>query len=211
MSLSISIVTYNSDPALLSECLNSLTQAIDFAIKQGCLSHVELFLIDNASAQPPELTEMPSSIPVSCISNANNLGFGRAHNLAIAQTTATWHMILNPDAIIETNYLANGIDYLQQQQQVVMVAPCGVDAEGHNARLCKRYPGLFCLAVRALLPHLKPDTVKRYEYWDTPVGEVFETELASGCCMLARTTSLKTIGGFSPLFFLYFEDFDLAC
>jgi len=35
-------------------------------------------------------------------------------------------------------------------------------------------------------------------------------EIASGCCMLVRSSALKAVGGFDQDFFLYFEDFDLS-
>ena len=34
--------------------------------------------------------------------------------------------------------------------------------------------------------------------------------IASGCFMLARADVLRSLGGFSPRYFLYFEDFDLS-
>jgi hypothetical protein len=34
--------------------------------------------------------------------------------------------------------------------------------------------------------------------------------IATGCFMLARGEMLRRLGGFSPEFFLYFEDFDLS-
>jgi len=39
-------------------------------------------------------------------------------------------------------------------------------------------------------------------FWDPPI--------VSGCFMLFRTDVLKSLGGFDPNFFLYFEDFDLS-
>jgi GT2 family glycosyltransferase len=34
--------------------------------------------------------------------------------------------------------------------------------------------------------------------------------IASGCFMLLRRAAFDAVGGFSPQFFLYFEDFDLS-
>jgi len=34
--------------------------------------------------------------------------------------------------------------------------------------------------------------------------------IASGCFMFVRLNVLRAVGGFSPKFFLYFEDFDLS-
>jgi GT2 family glycosyltransferase len=34
--------------------------------------------------------------------------------------------------------------------------------------------------------------------------------LISGCFMFVRTETLKEVGGFDELYFLYFEDFDLS-
>lgn len=210
MSLSISIVTHNSDQTALTDSIRGLEKSIEYAIQNGLVSHVELFFIDNASTNLPEPPESNSNTSVSFTRNNVNLGFGKAHNLAILKANTDWHLVLNPDAILEKEYLAHGIQYLRNHDDVVMVAPSGLDSDGRDARLCKRYPSILALAIRALLPGWKPRPVSDYEYKEQPQDAAYEVELASGCCMLARTSALKAIAGFSPKFFLYFEDFDLS-
>jgi hypothetical protein len=51
----------------------------------------------------------------------------------------------------------------------------------------------------------------QYEMRDLPELEVATgIPIASGCFMLARRSVLQAIDGFSPAYFLYFEDFDLS-
>jgi hypothetical protein len=41
-------------------------------------------------------------------------------------------------------------------------------------------------------------------------GVEVDVPLATGCCMFVRGSTLRTVRGFSPEFFLYFEDYDLS-
>ena len=47
---------------------------------------------------------------------------------------------------------------------------------------------------------------QRYDPWSL----VRDVPIASGCFMFARRDVLAEIGGFSPEYFLYFEDYDLS-
>jgi GT2 family glycosyltransferase len=221
-SLSVSVVVYHSDLTLLRETLTSLGSAAVLAREAGDLGNVEVTVVDNGSADTEALdrviaTALPRSqnISVSIRRGHGNVGYGRGHNLAIAPSSATYHLILNPDAILEPDALRESLRFLEAQPGVGMLAPDVHGRSGERQYLCRRYPSVLVLLLRGFAPRwLKgpfAGLLDRYELRDRMDAEVLpDVPLASGCFMFARRAVLAAVGGFSPDYFLYFEDYDLS-
>ena len=45
---------------------------------------------------------------------------------------------------------------------------------------------------------------------DTPKEETFETNWASGCCLLINSLFFEKVNGFDPNYWMYLEDVDLV-
>ena len=144
-----------------------------------------------------------------------NLGFGAGHNLAL-DTDSEFHLILNPDLILDEDALTNALAFMQANPECGLLTPRAYWDNGQRQYLCKRYPTVLDLLLRGFAPpgirKLFQKRLAHYEmadvineqdvYWDPPI--------VSGCFMLFRTEVWKQLGGFDPRFFLYFEDFDLS-
>lgn len=215
-SLSIAIVLHDTPPARLQATLRSLLQALRRLEREGLAEPAGLWLIDNSRHAVP-LPDLNSlwPYPVMLRHGHGNPGFGAGHNLALAETAADYHLILNPDVELAEDALCVGIAHLRRHPECMLVAPEGRHEHGAPLHLAKTRPNLLDLAVRGFLPHRLHTHFRRrlaaYERHDLQGRhEASEIELASGCFMLARTPALKSVGGFDPGFFLYFEDFDLS-
>jgi len=151
---------------------------------------------------------------IHILKNQRNVGYGAAHNQTIIDSTSDFHLILNPDVIIDLDYVSKTIELLTNNADVVLAGPRGVTSNGTEAYLCKRYPSLLVLFVRGLRQRWAysfcGQRLAQYEYHDLLDSEASDVELLSGCCLFARTKALQDIGGFDEHFFLYFEDFDLS-
>ena len=152
---------------------------------------------------------------IKIVSEDKNIGYGRGHNLAIRSSQHKYHLILNPDVILDADSLSVGIQFLESNPDVCAVSPSCSD-EKHNLQyLAKSYPTVFDLFLRGLAPSFVrkyfSERLCRYE-----LKEVVENEretgvdIISGCFMLCRTECLKQLGGFDERYFLYFEDFALS-
>ena len=87
-NLTIIIVTYNSE-AIINNCLTNIS-----------FDKNEVFIVDNNSSDKT-LEIVANNFPsVKIIKNNNNIGFGRANNIALAQTKNDFALILNVDAQI---------------------------------------------------------------------------------------------------------------
>ena len=145
-----------------------------------------------------------------------NLGYGRGHNLALAELRSDLHLVLNPDVVMESGALVQACRFFGEHEDVGLIAPAATDATGAAVYLCKRYPTVFDLGLRGFAPSWMKRAfarrLERYELRDVIDHErVFrDPPIVSGCWMMFRTSVLKQLGGFDPRFFLYFEDFDLS-
>ena len=99
-----------------------------------------------------------------------------------------------------------------------LVAPFAAGPDGAPQFLCKRYPDVLTLKLRAAAPRFLKrwfaGRLARYELRDI-VGAAAEraasgVPLASGCCMLLRREVVERTRGFDPAYFVYFEDYDLS-
>jgi GT2 family glycosyltransferase len=220
--LSVGIVVYHSDLTLLGETLRSLGAAVAWAREGGDLGEVAVTIVDNGSPDSEALDRTIASalppgqgIDVAIRRGHGNVGYGRGHNLAIAPSSTTYHLILNPDAILEPAALQESLRFLQAHQDVGMLAPDVYGSSGERQYLCRRYPSVLVLLLRGFAPPwLKRPfaaLLDRYELRDRMDADVLpDVPLASGCFMFARRDVLATVGGFSPDYFLYFEDYDLS-
>ena len=223
ISLSISVVCYNSPPDEVKQLLESLLNAILYLGQSQTLSVTPIYLVDNSDQTPLSLdifaefgalcTEL--KVDLRHLYGQGNVGYGRAHNLVLEKLDSDYHLILNPDVVLEEAALLEAISFINYKRGIVMLSPNAKDSLGAKQYLCKRYPSVFTLLVRGFFPEflrsLFRKRLARYEMHELDEKEVSEDiPLVSGCFMFVRTEALKEVGGFDEFYFLYFEDFDLS-
>ena len=215
--LSISIVTWRVDASVFAPVLRHLQAAVALLARERAAA-VHVNIVDNGddAALINELL-LASGLRshADLVSSGKNVGYGRAHNLAIASTSAPYHLIMNPDVLVAEDALIRAVEYLEQHPNVVAVSPSATDGNGQTAYLCKRYPAVLDLALRGFAPRalrkLFSARLERYESRAlSTTDKAASVDLISGCFMFCRSDALKKAGGFSPAYFLYFEDFSLS-
>jgi GT2 family glycosyltransferase len=222
--LSVGIVVFRSDLALLGRCLDSLERAASaLPARAGTAAPAcEVHVVDNG---PPDYStalaaflagrrDAGAASPILHTGHGN-LGYGRGNNLVIARSRARYHLVLNPDTELEAAALARGVGWLERRPDVGLVAATSIGPDGLALNLCKVYPTVAILASRLLPRSLcrGPLAALRasYDLAPSPDGVTDVTgSMVSGSFMLCRTAALHALGGFDPRYFLYFEDFDLA-
>jgi len=222
-ALSVSVVTYAPDPEVLGRALGSVKVSVSRAQQAGAVEQASVTVVDNGpgvgwNSRLAALTQGcfgGSSIAADVLSGHGNVGYGRGHNLAIARSSANFHLIMNPDVILDADAIVEAVRFMQAHPDVGMLAPYTTNESGEREYLCKRYPTVLVLAVRGFMPQSIEAAFDRqlavYEMRDLPVDRPYVgVPLASGSFMLARREPLTRVGGFSERFFLYFEDFDLS-
>jgi GT2 family glycosyltransferase len=218
--LSVSIVTHNSSLELLQRTLSSLQVAARRAVPKA-ISRVGVTVVDNASDADYQaqlgrlLEEFPAEVgfQVQVLNLPRNLGYGGGHNRAL--TESDYHLVLNPDVEVAEDALVAGIARFDEQPGTVLLSPRATGSDGEQEFLCKRHPSVLVLALRAFAPGLGqrwfPRKMADYQMSDVCSDDnPVEVPLASGCFMLLRGSSMRSVGGFDERYFMYFEDFDLS-
>ena len=221
MSLSVAIVTYHCDAALLERALRSLARAIEVARAEGRLGAVQVHIVDNGPAESRPALEAALKAwdaragTLELHSGHGNVGYGRGNNQVLGVLGSDAHLVMNPDVELDAAALSASLAALEAHPEVGLVAPAVRGDDGASQFLCKRYPSVWVLFLRGFAPRRLRErfqpAVAHYEMRDV-IGESFveRVPLASGCFMLVRTPLFVRLGGFDPRFFMYFEDYDLS-
>jgi GT2 family glycosyltransferase len=200
--LTISIVLYESDKEKLRNIFRSISQTT---------LNYKLYLIDNSPTDElrnfaPEQSEY--------IFNGKNLGFGKAHNIAIKKSLAEapYHLVLNPDVFFAAGVLEMLFEKMERDLSIGLISPKILYPVGETQHLCKLLPSPVDLFARRFLPQTSwlEARNRRYELIETGYNFPMNIPFLSGCFMFIRTSVLKEVGFFDERIFMYIEDADLT-
>lgn len=211
--ITLTIVTYNN-AKIIGACLDSLMA--------GCFDKipapVELQVIDNQS-QDATIAVLKdyakkSAHPIKIYENSVNLGFGAAHNLALGTIASDYHIVCNPDIIINSQTISLLAAYMDKHPDIGILCPKLTNADGSLQPNNHRYPTVLDLGLRRLLPlglqNLLKKRMDAYLMLDVGYENTLDVPFLSGAFMFCRTAVLKQVEGFDGRYFLYFEDADLC-
>lgn len=174
----------------------------------------KLYIIDNSPSD--EIRNVVLSYnceKLEYIYGQGNIGYGRANNIAIKrsfQDNSKYHIVLNPDIIFSPNVIDQLVNYMDEHENVGLILPKVVYPNGDIQYLCKLLPTPIDIFARRILPSKYfSKRNDRYEMRFTGYDKIWNCPILSGCFMFLRVDVLKTVRGFDPQFFMYFEDFDL--
>lgn len=197
MDVSIILVNYNTKDLTLN-CLNSIyekTEDIEF----------DIFVVDNAS-NDGSCEAVKKAFPnVKLISNNENIGFGRANNIAINQSNAKYVFLLNTDTILINNAVKILFALLEANSKA---GACGGNLFDLNMKPVHSY-GFFNSPKRQLLRLLGMRYFLKNIKNDANRDELQEVEQIIGADLMIRKDVLDQIGIFNEKFFLYYEESEL--
>jgi hypothetical protein len=203
--VSISIVTYNNGD-IIKDTVNNLINHIDNI-------NYKIYLIDNKSQD--KTVEILNSIQknndnVCAIFNKDNIGFGAAHNIVLNNINSKYHLIMNPDIIIENHVIKDLKKYMDKHINIGLLTPLIKFPDGSIQHSCRRKITFIDLFIRRFLPDLFRDRQHYHLMKDKGYNKPFEVEFASGSFMFFRTKIFRKISGFDDNFFMYLEDADIT-
>jgi len=205
LDISASIVLYKNDQEMLIQAIDSFLNT-DF--------HVKLFLVDNSPTN--QLSCLAKDPRIVYIFSGQNLGFGKAHNLALKETLkkSKYHLILNPDVSFPKGTLETLFNFMETNGSVGLVSPKILNWDGEIQYLCKKLPTPQDLFFRrfgsTLIGKLFGVNNHYYEMRYNNYEESFQAPSMSGCFMFFRSAALDKIGLFDERYFMYVEDIDIS-
>ncbi len=194
LGVAVVIVSWNTRDLLARAVTSALAEGIDVPVR--------VFVVDNASTDGS--ADMVAAHYRQCelVRSAENLGFGRANNLAIEQSDEPFVLLLNSDAELQPGALRALVSELQ-------VHP---EAGAAGARLAypdgRAQPSVFAFP-----------SLRRYALELVGVADgltVFvkprqgEADWVSGACLLLRRQALRVAGAFDACYHMYSEEMDLC-
>ncbi|WJW76296.1 glycosyltransferase family 2 protein [Thiohalobacter sp. IOR34] len=207
IKLSIIIVSWNCK-GVLRDCLKSLDNArLDF--------RHEILVVDNAS-RDGTLDMVRVEFPkVDTIASDENLGFARANNLGIQQTTGEYILLLNPDTLIEqAESISRLVEFLDQHPDISAAGCKLLHEDGrHQVGDAGYCPTLTSIAAHSLfIGKLFPGSIKsvylpevKHKLQSLPVDWI------CGACFLFRRSLISKIGLMREDIFMYGEDMEWCC
>jgi GT2 family glycosyltransferase len=170
-----------------------------------------LYIMDNSAV--PMNSDLFMHPRVFFLHFNKNLGFGCAHNRALALNLgmSDIHLFLNPDIAFNKAVLPYLVRVFQDSPGVGALMPKILFPDGSLQRLCKLLPSPLDLIFRRFIPiRLVRNFInKRYELYDLSQDKTSYVPSLSGCFLLVRTNLLHKVGGFDERYFMYMEDVDL--
>lgn len=202
MDVSIIIVNYKTSK-LINDCIRSIlekTQGITY----------EIIIVDNATEELADVIDSAEDARVRLIQLPENVGFGRANNAGAKIARGRNLFFLNPDTLLLNNAIKILSDYLDTHPE------CG--ACGGNLYDEYMQP---TLSFRRMLPgikwelnelsHLMIDRLLHGKNWRFNFTDhSIEVGYITGADLMMPASVIKKTDGFSPEFFMYYEETDLC-
>lgn len=187
----------------------------DMAADTAALEQAVLSLREAQRRGNPLSADKPC---VSLLTAGVNLGFGRACNLAFAQSSAEYFLLLNPDARIAATDVLTLARALADQPRLAGVSPKIYWNSQHSFVL----PAAFAQTPWYHMAQALATRSRRLAQWAARHGlqramrqmtgsKVFEVDFVAGSVLLLRRSAVLQAGGlFDPAYFMFFEDSDLS-
>jgi GT2 family glycosyltransferase len=206
MDLSVIIVSYNVK-YFLEQCLHSVEKASEHIA-------VEIFVVDNNSADGSVQMVAEKFPAVHLISNDVNLGFAKANNQAIRLASGKYILLLNPDTLVQEDTFSKCVAHMDEFSDIGALGVKMIDGAGNFLPESKRAmptPGVAFYKIfgfSALFP--RSTTFGRYHLSFLNKDKIHDVDVISGAFMLLRKSALEKSGLLDEVFFMYGEDIDIS-
>jgi N-acetylglucosaminyl-diphospho-decaprenol L-rhamnosyltransferase len=197
--LSLVTVTHNSRDEVLA-LLRSVRRHLPGA---------EVVVVDSGSEDGSADAARESSLAALVIELGENVGFGRASNAGVAVVEGPVCALVNPDVVLIDDSLAS-LAAASMSGSERILAPVALSPDGSRQDTAQLDPRSPLWLLRALVPPaaLPAGLRTRVDPWLSPVER--PVGWAVGCCLVARTETLRRLGPFDERIFLFGEDLELG-
>ncbi len=221
IKLSVAIVLHQPDLELLQSVIVSYEKAAAVFYEKHH-SKVVLFIVDNSECDVEidnNFSRITSSsfqyLDLHYVIAIKNGGYGTGNNIVLPALKSDYHIISNPDVLLDDKALVLAAEYMQSNQNVGVLSPAIFSVAGVQYYCCKKDPCMKSQFLRGFAP--KPikkrfsGYLARYEGLHYDYSQVIQgVSNFSGCFLFYRTDVLQQLKGFDERFFMYNEDADLV-
>jgi GT2 family glycosyltransferase len=201
MLLSIVIVSWNTRE-LLDKCIASI-----YACPPP--GAFETWVVDNASVDGSVEMVREKYPQVRLMGSQENMGFARANNLAIRESTGKYVVLLNPDTEVKPGAFDILTCFMDEHPNAGGAGPYLLNPDGTFQVSCYPLPTLSREVWRLFhLDLIFPYGTYRQESWNP--NQFREVGVLKGACMILRHAALDQVGLMDEDYFMYTEEVDLC-
>ena len=189
--VSIIVLNYNAGKLLLN-CIES--------VKKSTYKNLEIIVVDNISTDKSQETCKEKYPDIKLIQNNENFGYCEGNNIGIREAKGDYIIILNPDTIVESNWIEELIsaynkfgEGLYQPKILSLEKTQILQSTGNMLHIF----GFGFARDKGKNDNLEKNTIEKIGY-------------ASGTCLFTSKKVLKQVGLLDPFLFLYHDDLDLG-
>jgi GT2 family glycosyltransferase len=203
VDVSICIVNYNAKD-LLDNCIRSVLSSIKDR-------SFEIIVIDNASTDGSQniAKKYPS---IKFIHNASNLGFIKANNIGIKNSTGRYVLSLNNDTVVKSGAIEKLIGFMDKTSDAGAVGPKLLNGDGSIQMQCRRgFPTpsnsiFYFLGLSRLFPKNRIFGAYLMTYLDDAATS--EVDSLCGAAMMVRREVIEKVGLMDESYYMYGDDID---
>lgn len=198
----ISVVSYNTRD-LTGQCLDSIHEHVASAVA------TEVHVVDNGSTDgSAEYLRDYAHAHENCTVHleSENLGFGRANNIALSAMGARYVLLLNSDACFVDGSICDAIGYLDEHPDLFGCGCLLLDERRRPTVSYGRFPRLTTIVRECLSGRVGSRRVV-VPAADEPPHSI---DFPCGAFYLISRELLTRVGLFDERYFMYYEETDLA-
>ncbi len=199
MDISIIIVEY-MDYEIVRKAIQSIYDNVSDA-------RFQIIVISNSLYPPEKQIEIRSiSSNVQFIFNAENVGFSKAVNQGIRESSGEFVILMNPDTELIDNGLSGAVSFMRNNTKIACLGPMIIDCEGKIQDSCREFMTIGRLLKRTIvrLFGLASGGVLEDKDYSLPQN----VDWLSGAYILARKAAIDDAGLMDERYFMYVEDMD---
>ena len=189
--VSVIVLNYNAGELLLN-CIES--------IKKSAYKNLEIIVVDNISTDKSQRICKEKYPDIKLIQNDENFGYCEGNNIGIREAKGDYIIILNPDTIVESNWIEELISAYNKFGE-------GLYQPKH---LSLNEKTVYMSAGNMLNIFGFGYAREKGNRDENQFNKIEEIGYASGTCLFTSSAVLKKVGLFDPFIFLYHDDLDLG-
>mgnify|MGYP000974911491 FL=1 len=189
--VSVIVLNYNAGELLLN-CIES--------IKKSAYKNLEIIVVDNISTDKSQKICKEKYPDIKLIQNDENFGYCEGNNIGIREAEGDYIIILNPDTIVESNWIEELISAYNKFGE-------GLYQPKH---LSLNKKTVYMSAGNMLNIFGFGYAREKGNKDENQFNKIEEIGYASGTCLFTSSAVLKKVGLFDPFIFLYHDDLDLG-
>ena len=189
--VSVIVLNYNAGELLLN-CIES--------IKKSAYKNLEIIVVDNISTDKSQKICKEKYPDIKLIQNDENFGYCEGNNIGIREAKGDYIIILNPDTIVESNWIKE------------LISAYNKFGEGlYQPKILSLNEKQVLQSTGNMLHVFGFGFAKDKVRKDEGVGEeIKKIGYASGTCLFTSRNVLDKVGLLDSFLFLYHDDLDLG-